>query len=150
VTSNPVQDELAIRDLAARFTDAVNRRDPEAVGRTFADDGEWVVPGLPLSVGPQAAEKQIAGLLESFAYLVQLLHSGLVEVDGDVATASWYLTENASDGSTADFTFVGVYRDELRRGDDGWQFARREFSFLRRAKGELQARCYPHPAVVGA
>ena len=148
--SNPVQDELAIRDLAARFTDAVNRRDPEAVGRTFVDDGEWVVPGLPPSVGPHAAEKQIAGLLENFTFLVQLLHSGQVDVDADVATASWYLTENASDGSTTAFTFVGVYRDELRRGDDGWRFTRREFAFLRREKSELQGKCYAHPAAVGA
>jgi uncharacterized protein (TIGR02246 family) len=140
-----VRDELDIRDLTARFTDAVNRRDPEAVGRTFTEDGEWVVPGVPVSVGPQAAAKQIDGLLRNFPRLVQLLHSGHVDVDGEVATATWYLTENATDGTSAAFTFVGVYRDELRRGADGWRFTRREFSFLRRDKSELQAKWYAHP-----
>lgn len=32
-----------IRDLAARFSDAVNRRDPDAFGDVFADDGVWEI-----------------------------------------------------------------------------------------------------------
>jgi len=32
-----------IRDLAARFSDAVNRRDPDAFGDLFADDGAWEI-----------------------------------------------------------------------------------------------------------
>jgi ketosteroid isomerase-like protein len=31
--------DAEIRDLAARFSDAVNRRDPDAFGDLFADDG---------------------------------------------------------------------------------------------------------------
>jgi uncharacterized protein (TIGR02246 family) len=139
-------DELAVRDLTARFTDAVNRRDPETLGALFTEDGEWVVPGVPTSVGPEAAAAQIRGLLSTFVHLVQLLHSGHVEVDGDVATATWYLTESASDGGDAAFGFTGVYRDEARRTDDGWRFSRREFTFLHREKRAAAGKWYPHPA----
>jgi NAD(P)-dependent dehydrogenase (short-subunit alcohol dehydrogenase family) len=35
--------DAGIRDLAARFSDAVNRRDPGAFGDLFADDGAWEI-----------------------------------------------------------------------------------------------------------
>ena len=143
--TDAVQDELAVRDLTARFTDAVNRREPAALGRLFAEDGEWRVPGLEGAVGPAQAADRIEGLLTGFAHLVQLLHSGHVELAGDEATATWYLTESAADGAGTAFTFTGVYRDRLRRTPQGWRFARREFSFLHRERGEDQGRWYSHP-----
>lgn len=35
--------DAEIRDLAARFSDAVNRRDPDTFGDLFADDGAWEI-----------------------------------------------------------------------------------------------------------
>jgi hypothetical protein len=35
--------DAEIRDLAARFSDAVNRRDPDAFGDPFAADGAWEI-----------------------------------------------------------------------------------------------------------
>lgn len=144
-----IYDELAIRDLAARFTDAVNRNDPSALGALFTEDGEWVVPGMETTTGPEAASARIAQLRSTFVNLLQLLYSGHVDLEGDTdgktATATWYLAEQASDGENA-FAFTGVYRDLLRRTDDGWRFARREFAFLYRGNAELPGRWYPHPA----
>ena len=140
-----VADRLEISDLTARFTDAVNRRSPADVGALFADEGEWHVPGLPVAAGPAAAEEQFAGLLGTFTRLVQLLHGGTVTVTGDTATATWYITEFAgTDGGKA-FHFIGVYRDGLTRTRDGWRFATRAFDFLYRARGDADAKWYPHP-----
>lgn len=140
-------DELAVRDLAARFTDAVNRNDPAALGALFTEDGEWLVPGMETAHGPAAAVAQIAQLRTTFVNLVQLLYSGHVDLadDGRSASATWYLAENASDGTNG-FVFTGVYQDELRKTAEGWRFARRRFSFLYRARAELPGRWYPHPA----
>ncbi len=140
-------DELAIRDLAARFTDAVNRNDPAALGALFTDDGEWVVPGMETTHGPAEAGARIAQLRAEFVQLLQLLYSGHVDLagDGQSATATWYLAENASDGDNA-FAFTGVYQDELRKTAAGWRFARRRFSFLYRGRTELPGKWYPHPA----
>lgn len=149
MTSQPelqrISDELAVRDLAARFTDAVNRNDPAALGALFTEDGQWVVPGMETTTGREAASAQIAQLRTTFVDLLQLLYSGHVELDGDDATATWYLSEQASDGERA-FAFTGVYRDVVRRTDEGWRFARREFTFLYRGRTELPGRWYPHPA----
>lgn len=138
-------DELAVRDAAARFTDAVNRNDPAALGELFTQDGEWVVPGMETTTGPDAAATRIGQLRSTFENLLQLLHSGHVDLAGDTATATWYLSEQASDGENA-FAFTGVYHDRLRRTDAGWRFARREFTFLYRGRAELPGRWYPHPA----
>lgn len=143
-------DRLEISDLTARFTDAVNRRSPAEVGALFADDGEWHVPGLPVAQGPAAAEQQLAGLLDNFSRLLQLLHGGTVSVTGDTATATWYITELSGTETGKAYHFVGVYRDELARTPQGWRFITRAFDFLYRAKGDPDARWYPHPAVAGA
>ena len=47
-----------IRDLTARFSDAVNRCDPDAFGDLFADDGAWEI-GEPFPSG--AAGRRIPG-----------------------------------------------------------------------------------------
>lgn len=140
-------DELAIRDVTARFTDAVNRNDPAALGALFTEDGEWVVPGMETTHGPEAAAARIGQLRTTFVHLLQLLYSGHVDLaaDGQSAAATWYLAESASDGENA-FAFTGVYRDELRRTDAGWRFVRRTFSFLYRGRTELPGKWYPHPA----
>ena len=146
--SDGLADQLEIRELAARFTDAVNRRSPRDVAGTFTEDGEWHVPGVPVTHGRAEAEARLAGLLDNFDRLVQLLHSGQVEVTDDEASATWYLTEIAASSAAGKaFTFVGVYRDALVRTAEGWRFTRRTFDFLYRAKGDVEARWYPHPAV---
>ena len=38
---NPIEDELALRNLMGRYTDAVNRRDADAWIATWAEDGVW-------------------------------------------------------------------------------------------------------------
>lgn len=139
-------DENAIRDLAARFTAAVNRGDSKSLGDLFTEDGEWLVPGMPTTAGREAAAQRIDGLRTTFVNLIQLLHSGHVDLDGDRATAEWYLSETARDADGNAVAFTGVYQDDLVRGPAGWRFVRRSFTFLYRGKAELQGRWYPHPA----
>jgi uncharacterized protein (TIGR02246 family) len=141
-------DQLDVRQLTARFTDAVNRRAPRDLAALFTEDGEWHVPGVPVARGHDEIADLLGGLLGNFDRLVQLLHSGHVELADDGATSTWYLSEIASSSASGKaFTFVGVYRDELVRTADGWRFAKRAFDFLYRAKGDAEARWYPHPQV---
>jgi uncharacterized protein (TIGR02246 family) len=146
--SDGLTDQLEIRELTARFTDAVNRRAPRDVAALFAEDGEWHVPGVPVARGREAVANLLDGLLGNFDRLIQVTHSGHVDLADDAATATWYLSEfAASSASGKAFTFVGTYRDELVRTAEGWRFGTRAFDFLYRAKGDAEARWYPHPAV---
>ena len=78
LTDAQVADELAIRDLTQRFTDAVNRSATAEMAALFAPDGRWEVPGVTDTVGHDAIAARLAGLLAQFSLLVQLLHSGVV------------------------------------------------------------------------
>lgn len=138
-----VADELAIRDLVARFTDTVNRRASGALGALFVPDGEWIVPGVPPTRGPDAVSALLEQLLGGFGFLVQLVHSGNVRIDGDRASARWYLSEVARDESNQGWSFIGTYHDQLVRTADGWRFASRQFDFLYRGRTELPGRTIP-------
>ncbi|WP_433496587.1 nuclear transport factor 2 family protein [Sphaerimonospora sp. CA-214678] len=143
-----LRNQLEIRDLAARFTDAVNRRAPKEVAALFTEDGAWHVPGVPPAVGHEAVTGLLAGLLRNFSRLVQLTHSGHVDVAGETATATWYISEKGADSAGDTFEFTGVYVDRLVRTEqDGWRFAERSFGFLHR-KGAGKERWYPHPNAV--
>ncbi|MFV0315872.1 MAG: nuclear transport factor 2 family protein [Microthrixaceae bacterium] len=137
------EDELAVRALVARFTDAVNRRMPEDLSGLFTDTGEWIVPGMPEIEGGAAAAGQLGSLLDGFSFLVQLVHSGRVELAGERASARWYISEWAQSVDGAGWYFVGTYHDQVVRSDDGWLFASRRFDFLYRGRTELAGRTYP-------
>lgn len=144
LTNEELVDELAIRDLAQRFTDAVNRRDGADLAALFMPDGRWDVPGVPETVGRDAIEACLAALLGQFPFLVQLLHSGTVELAGDRASSRWYLSEHARDATGGGSLFVGYYEDDLVRTGDGWRFSARRFAFLYRGRDELPGRAYPY------
>src|SRR3546814_16344839 len=86
---NAAEDERAIRSLAAAYTDAVNRRDGEAMAAVYSEDGILHSPaaGAPLQ-GIGKLRKRFKRLVEvEREFLMQLTHSGVVEIDGDRATA---------------------------------------------------------------
>jgi uncharacterized protein (TIGR02246 family) len=137
--------QLEIRDLTARFTDAVNRRAPKELADLFTEDGEWHVPGVPVAAGREAIRALLDSLLKNFEHLIQLTHNGQVDVAGDKAAATWYITETASDGADNVFDFTGVYTDNLVKTAAGWRFKQRSFAFLYRSKGTSPGRWYAHP-----
>lgn len=121
------QDELAVRHLAAAYSDAVNRRDPEGMVAVFAPDGIIEKPGFGDPVqGMDKILKRYRRLQRERDFLCQLTHSGIVWIKGDRATARWWFSEikKPVDSETW-LSMIGVYQDEVRRTELGWRFARR-------------------------
>jgi hypothetical protein len=137
------EDELAVRDLVARFTDAVNRRAHHELEALFVEDGEWVVPGIAETRGGPAAAALLGRLLDGFPFLIQLVGSGRVRIDGDRGRARWYLTEYARDGEGSAWFFAGTYHDVLARSAEGWRFVSRRFDFLYRGRVDLPGKATP-------
>jgi len=123
----PAQDELAVRSLAAAYTDAVNRRDFEGMTAVFAPDGIIEKPGFGEPVqGIEKIAKRYRRLQSERDFLCQMIHSGIVEVTGDRATARWWFSELKKPAGSDDWLYlIGVYQDEAVRLDIGWRFARR-------------------------
>jgi steroid delta-isomerase-like uncharacterized protein len=78
-------------DLAARYFDAWNRRDPEAIAAVFTDDGTYTDPNVPAGIGPQATAEYARGLFQAFPDLAFEIQSSGERGDGTVA-AQWTMT----------------------------------------------------------
>ena len=68
-----------------------------------------------------------------------------MELDGDRATARWYLSEvGHTTGGDKIFT-VGVYHDELERIDGAWKFTLRRFDALYQGPPDLSGNVTAFP-----
>jgi uncharacterized protein (TIGR02246 family) len=125
-------DELAIRNLVARYCDAVCRRDADAWAATWAEDCTWDLGGGRVVRGRQAALDLWTTAIARYPWVAQLAPTGMVEVLGDTARGTWWVLElnHLADGSGA--LHLGHYADEYRRTGQGWAFASRRFSMVYR------------------
>lgn len=127
-----VADELAVRDLVARYCDAVCRRDADAWVATWARDCRWDLGRGRVTTGREATLALWTTAIAAYPWVAQLATTGTVEVRGDRGTGSWYVLElnRLADGSGA--LHLGHYDDTYTRTDDGWLFAERRFSMVYR------------------
>jgi ketosteroid isomerase-like protein len=125
-----VEDELSIRNLVARYTDAVNQRDIGAFRELWTDDAVWEI-GPPLQSRAEGVDEIVAllsRLLQAEKYFMQMTHSGVIEIKGDRATARFVMRERGRGESTY-YDCLAVYEDVLVRDADGWRFARRFYHY---------------------
>jgi SnoaL-like domain len=125
-------DELAVRNLVARYSDAVCRRDPGAWASTWAADCTWDLGGGRVVRGRHAALELWTSALGKYPWVAQLAPTGTVEITGDTGRGRWWVLElNHLQGGTGAL-HLGHYDDEYRRTDEGWQFAVRRFTMVYR------------------
>ena len=133
--TDPVRDELAVRDLVAQFAELVNEMRPLELGGLFVAEGEFAIKGWATMTGPGEIAGFLAGVVGHWDVIFQAVNSGRIELAGESARGTWFVTEYGRyrDGNE---TFLGGrYRDEYVRTTDGWRFRRREFRGLwRRAE----------------
>lgn len=126
-----IEDELAIRNLVARFTDAVNERDPSAFRRLWADDATWEI-GAPLAASAQGVDAivdMLSRLLAVKPMFIQLTHSGVIAFTGDDTATARFTERERGKGSDDYYENLAVYHDEFVRLDDGWRFKRRYYQY---------------------
>jgi ketosteroid isomerase-like protein len=127
-----VADELAIRALAYAFADAVNRRDAAAFESLWHESGVWEIgaPFHSIANGAANIAAHMIELAEPLEFFVQLVHSGVVEIDGDQATARWSVQETGRTRNRRPYNNHAVYEDELVKCDGAWCFARRSYRYV--------------------
>ena len=131
-----VEDELGLRNLMARYVDAVNRYDADAWIATWAEDGVWNLLGNPVE-----GRDKILGLwqqmMSSFDFALMLPSSCKFDIQGDTASGHWYLHEYSRDkeGNTA--TILSRYLDEYVKQDGEWKFKSRAYNFIYNGPADL-------------
>ena len=131
-----MEDELALRNLMGRYTDAVNRVDADAWIATWAEDGVWNLLGNPVSGRDNilALWKQ---MMSSFEFALMLPSSCLFDVDGDTASGHWYLHEYTRDPEGNASTVLSRYLDTYTRQGGQWLFQSRDYSFIYNGPADL-------------
>jgi ketosteroid isomerase-like protein len=125
-------DELAIRNLAERFSDAANRKDGEAFQALWAPDGQWII-GPPINVefkGKENMGPSVTHMLGLWDFFVQLSGPGVVVLDGDSATARFYVNEIARGKDGKGNYNLSMYDDELVKTDGVWYFKTRTYKTI--------------------
>jgi hypothetical protein len=142
-------DYVAITRLQNAYADAVTRR-------AWAEFHDMFLAGAPVRVdtvtnpvielaGPQQVGDFIGDAVERFEFFEFVPLSTRVVLraggDPDRATARLYICELRQDAASGRSTQAfGVYRDEYRRVDGDWRFARRDYQSLARSgRGETFA-----------
>ena len=129
-------DQQAVRDTIARFADAATHADFDAFASSWAADATWVIGGTE----GQPFERRAAGveditalfrsLREEREYFIQFVTPGVVEVDGDVATARSLCSEAARGPGERYYRTTGTWTDTFRRSESGWVFTNRTYRYL--------------------
>jgi hypothetical protein len=130
-----LEDEAAIRDLTARFADADTRGDHETLTSLWKPDGVFMI-GEPNAVtcnGIDEIDALIRKLRDGKDFFVQFVHSGLVQLDGNTASARWLVREAGMGPGKSGKTYYnnfGFFIDELEKVDGKWLFKTRTYPYL--------------------
>ncbi len=129
-------DELAIRDLQARYCDAVNRRDAVAMEQTWAKESVWGFLGKPIE-GRDNIISFWKQAMAGFPKILQFYWPAGLKIDGDTGTGRWYLQEIVVDTKGNPLQFYGVYNDTYGKIDSEWLFTMRRFDLIHQGPGPL-------------
>lgn len=137
-------DELAIRDLVARYAHAVGTGDAAAWAATWTEDGVWQVMGREAE-GRDAAVALWKELMGGLSFVVQLPSTGSIRLDGATGTGRWNVVEHAKMQDGTPLLNIGVYTDTYVRSGDEWRFGRRNFHPRYVGPPDLSGATFPAP-----
>lgn len=131
-------DESSIRDLVARFANACSPPDSAAFAQLWIPDTHsapvWTL-SEPFAMSETGVDR-IVGMLEKLLapwdFFVQLVHSGVVEIEanGAVAAGRFIVREVAKGPNDTYYNNFAVYEDRYAKLDGRWYFARRDYKYM--------------------
>ena len=125
-----LEDEAAVRDLAATFADAVTRNDKAQIASVWKKGAVFAIkaPFNNVCNGVDEIVALLSSLRDVKEFFVQFVHSGVIDVQGDYATARWIMREFGKGGEKYYHT-DGIFFDELEKIDGQWLFTARAWHF---------------------
>lgn len=122
-------DELALRNLTATYTDAVNRIDSRNWISCWAEDASWSLMGNTAK-GRAEILHLWQQLMSGFEHLVMLPSSGTFTINGNTASGHWYLQEVTRDKAGKTASVISRYQDSYSKIDGNWYFQSREHQLI--------------------
>jgi hypothetical protein len=136
--------EAAIRQLHARYADAVWRKDLGAFGDCFTEDAEWRISGL-VCRGRAEIVGNLRRLLPLFHRVLMTFRTPILEVGNGTATGRTYVTEqNAFVNGRAGSSIATYYERFVDQGDR-WRFSWRLFQLHYLGPADLSGPFFQNP-----
>ncbi|HEU4429410.1 MAG TPA: nuclear transport factor 2 family protein, partial [Myxococcota bacterium] len=136
VSSGPLEDRLAIRELVESYNDAVMRFDAEAWAANWVDDAVWSLPG----VGEVAGREKIVALwkqmMSALSFVGFYASAGPIVVTANAATATWWQQELLHGKDGVRTAIQGRYEDVYSKRSGRWYFAKRVYAVLDRQESK--------------
>ncbi len=128
--------DVNIRQLHARFADAVWRQDGEAFANCFARDGLWKIAGMEIAGRAKIAEA-CGAMLGRCSHIHIITGLPIFELVDGGARGRLNMTEFArmQDGSTA--MTIGWYHDDYVEENGLWCFKKRHWSMKYRGPPDM-------------
>lgn len=136
--------DLGIRQLYGRYIDAVWRKDAEAFGDCFTQDGVWKLAGMQMD-GRASITATIGQFLGVCERVLIIPGSPVLEFGKGTATGRVHATELSKmvDGTSA--MTIGVYYDRYVEEQGVWRFGRRHWALHYRGPVDMSAALVPSP-----
>jgi hypothetical protein len=119
-----IEDQLAIRELVARYNYAIDEGRAEEWVATFVPDGTFESSALGTHTGADALLAFAKGYIAAFPGR-HCTSDFVVDIDGDDARSRCYLIA-VNNAAAPIIAATAVYEDVLRRTPDGWRFVHRK------------------------
>ncbi|AUC61656.1 hypothetical protein AA637_11100 [Cyanobacterium sp. HL-69] len=141
--------EWLIKQQVAKFADAVNLRNKNLFTSLWLPDGIWKLnPPMNMTVtGKDNIGNLFADLLDKWEFFVQMVHTGVVEIQGEKAIARWCMSEIGRSHQGKGFQNYGIYQDQLIWRDNQWLFLERTYHFSYIEEPQLLGNAFPLPQV---
>ena len=136
-------EELAIRDLNARYIDAVNRYNKDDWAATWSSTATWNLMGMEVD-GRDAIVELWTNAMSGFEFAIMMLNSGTITVEGNSARGRWYITEHLKMADGSSNMTLGVYDDEYGCEDGNWLFTRRSYQVIYQGPPDLSGNFTPY------
>jgi uncharacterized protein (TIGR02246 family) len=122
--------EKAVADVLAKYQDALNNSDTNAVMRLYADDGVFMPPYSLSAIGAAAVRQAYDAVFKAIKLSVKFSVAEVVEMD-----PNWVFARTNSAGTTT-INATGAKSAEANQelfifgkgGDGSWKIARYSFS----------------------
>jgi ketosteroid isomerase-like protein len=109
--------EAGVRELHARYVDAVWRRDWDAFADCWTEDAQWKIGGHAFS-SREAIVTGFKGFMERYSHVLVTLRPPVLQIERGAASGRTYITEQNKAKDGAYINSIGIYYERFRRGDD--------------------------------
>lgn len=130
--------ESDMRQLQARYIDAVWRKDFDAFGDCFTEDAEWRIGGQVMR-GRAECVGLLKAVMPAIDRVFMTMGVPLLQLEAGDAIARTYVNEMKTSKNAALTFSIGIYYDRCREEDGQWRFAWHHYQSYYHGPGDLSA-----------